>query len=170
MSPRPRAIGPAGTGARVIVGLLLLAIVLQGELTTRGINLASVAFGLAGIPAVVLALQWLRARRVSARLEATRPWHAALNMAVLAALYLTPWYAGPLAFTADAALYFYGASMLLAAWRGYAGCEVLAVSNWLLHRDDQIGCAVFAPVDYLERCRARGGRPVAGDGSSRLTG
>ncbi len=56
-----------------------------------------------------------------------------------------------LAFTSDAALLFYGASMLLAALRGYAGCEVLAVSNWLLGRDDQIGCAVFLPVDHLER-------------------
>lgn len=160
MSPRPRAIGQAGTAARVVVGLLLLAIVLEGELTTRGINPASLAFGLAGIPAVVLAWQWLRARRVPARLEATRPSHAALNMAVLAALYLTPWYARPLAFTADAALYFYGASMLLAAWRGYGGCEVLALSNWRLHRDDQVGCAVFYPVDYLERHRARDGRPT----------
>lgn len=49
-----------------------------------------------------------------------------------------------------AALIFYGTSMLLAA-RGYAGCAVLAVSNWLLRRDHQIGCAVFWPVDYLER-------------------
>lgn len=158
MSSRPRAIGPAGTAARVVVGLLLLGIVLQGELTTRGINPVSLAVGLAGIPAVVLTLQWLRVRRVSARLEATRPWQAALNIAVLAALYLTPWYARPLAFTADAALYFYGASMLLAALRGYAGCEVLALSNWLLHRDDQVGCAVFFPVDYLEQRRADGGR------------
>ena len=44
-----------------------------------------------------------------------------------------------------------GASMLLAALRGYAGCEVLAMSNWLLHRDDQIGCLVFSPIDQLER-------------------
>jgi hypothetical protein len=36
--------------------------------------------------------------------------------------------------TSDAALIFYGASMLLAALRGYAGCEVLAVSNWRLRR------------------------------------
>ena len=43
------------------------------------------------------------------------------------------------------------ASMLLAALRGYAGCEVLAVSNWLLRRDDQVGCAVFWPIDQLER-------------------
>jgi hypothetical protein len=40
--------------------------------------------------------------------------------------------------------------MLLAAARGYAGCEVLAISNWLLRRDDQLGCMVFAPVDLAE--------------------
>ncbi|MFL6272831.1 MAG: hypothetical protein ACJ75A_22355 [Actinomycetes bacterium] len=43
--------------------------------------------------------------------------------------------------------------MWLAAARGYAGCEVLAVSNWLLRRDDQIGCAVFWPIERLERQR-----------------
>jgi hypothetical protein len=41
--------------------------------------------------------------------------------------------------------------MLLAALRGDGGCEVLAVSNWLLRRDDQVGCMVFWPVDQLER-------------------
>jgi hypothetical protein len=46
---------------------------------------------------------------------------------------------------------FYGTSMLLAALRGYAGCEVLAASNWLLGRDDQVGCLVFSPIDHLER-------------------
>jgi len=50
---------------------------------------------------------------------------------------------------------FYGASMLLAAVRGDAGCEVLAVSNWLLGRDDQIGCLVFWPIDRAERRRTR---------------
>jgi hypothetical protein len=45
-------------------------------------------------------------------------------------------------------------SMLLAAPRSYAGCEVLAVPNWLLRRDDQVGCVLFAPVDALERRRA----------------
>ena len=50
--------------------------------------------------------------------------------------------------------------MLVAAAYGYAGCEVLAVSNWLLRRDDQIGCAVFWPVDTMEarvRTSAMGG-------------
>jgi len=53
--------------------------------------------------------------------------------------------------TSDAALLFYGSSMLLAAARGYAGCEVLAVSNWLLRSDDQVGCVMFWPVDETER-------------------
>lgn len=74
-----------------------------------------------------------------------------LNCAIFFALYLTPFYAPALAFTSDAALIFYGASMLLAAARGYAGCEVTAISNWLLHRDDQVGCVLFWPVDCLER-------------------
>jgi hypothetical protein len=76
---------------------------------------------------------------------------SALNVAVFAALFLTPWYAPSISFTSDVALVFYGTSMLVAGLRGYAGCEVLAVSNWLLRRDDQVGCLVFTPLDHLER-------------------
>jgi hypothetical protein len=79
-------------------------------------------------------------------LRATGPVAHALNVAVFVVLYL-------LEPTSDAALLFYGVSMWLAAARGYAGCEVLAVSNWLLRRDDQIGCAVFWPIDQLEQHR-----------------
>jgi hypothetical protein len=101
-------------------------------------------FGLLGFPAVLLALQWLHARRTRTPLHATGPVAHLVNLTVFGVLYL-------IEATSDAALLFYGASMLLAAARGYAGCEVLAVSNWLLRRDDQVGCAVFLPVDRLER-------------------
>ena len=74
-----------------------------------------------------------------------------INLAVFLALYLPE----P---TSDATLLFYGASMWLSALRGYAGCEVLAVSDWLLGRDDQVGCALFWPIDQLEHHRA-GQRP-----------
>jgi hypothetical protein len=47
----------------------------------------------------------------------------------------------------------------LAAARGYAGCEVLAISNWVLRRDDQIGCLVFGPVDTAERTRQQAVAP-----------
>ena len=52
--------------------------------------------------------------------------------------------------TVDAAALFYGASMLVAATRGAGGCEVTAISNLLLRRDDQVGCALFAPLDMAE--------------------
>jgi hypothetical protein len=40
--------------------------------------------------------------------------------------------------------------MLLAAARGFAACEMLAVWNLLRSRDDRIGCPIFSPVDHLE--------------------
>jgi hypothetical protein len=141
-----RGIGSLGTAARVAVGILLLSTVAWGHV--RGdFHPAQWALGLLGFPAVVLAGQWLRARRTPTRLRATGPAAHVLNLLVPVALYLTE-------ATSDATLVFYSASMLLAAVRGYAGCEVLAVPNWLLGRDDQIGCAVFLPIDHLERRQA----------------
>jgi hypothetical protein len=40
------------------------------------------------------------------------------------------------------------------------GCEVTAISDLLLHRDDQIGCALFGPIDLRERERTGVGHPV----------
>jgi hypothetical protein len=143
-----------GTGAQVLVGVALLGSVLQGQLDGP-FRPASWLLGLLAFPAVLLAWQWWRVRRRRPRLVATGPLGHGLNIAVFLALYLTPWYAPFLGFTSDAALLFYGTSMLLAALRGYAGCEILAVSNWLLRRDDQIGCVVFLPIDHFERHRLR---------------
>jgi hypothetical protein len=149
-APSRRKIGRVGMAARLLVGLVLLGSVLQGELAGP-LRPAAWLLGLVGLPAVLLGWQWWRAHQGRPRLAATGLVGHALNIAVFLALYLTPWYAPGLRFTSDAALLFYGASMLLAALRGYAGCEVLAVSNWLLRRDDQVGCVVFSPIDQLER-------------------
>jgi hypothetical protein len=62
-------------------------------------------------------------------------------------------------YTSDATWLWLGASVLLAAARGYAGCEVLAISNWLLRRDDTVGCLVFTPIDLAEK-GARDGGPA----------
>jgi hypothetical protein len=148
-APR-RRIGPLGTAIRALVGLGLLVSVILGH-AAGPFRPGSWALGLVGFPAVVLAWQRIRVRRAASRLAATGPVGHVLNLAVFLALYLTPSYAPALAFTSDAALIFYGASMLLAAVRGYGGCEALAISNWLLRRDDQVGCLLFLPVDLLER-------------------
>ncbi len=47
-------------------------------------------------------------------------------------------------------LLFGGVAQLLAAARGYAGCELFVVSNWLRRRDDQIACPVHSLVDAAE--------------------
>jgi hypothetical protein len=147
---RQRKIGLFGTIARIAVGALLVGSVAQGHLA-RGFHLSAWILGLVGFPALLVGLQWLRARRTPTRLEATGPVGHVLNLAVFLALYL-------LEPTSDATLVFYGASMWISALRGYAGCEVLAVSNWLLGRDDQVGCALFWPIDQLEHHPA-GQRP-----------
>jgi hypothetical protein len=122
---------------------------------------AAWALGLLGFPALLLGWQWLRTRRTPTRLQATGPVANVANIAVFLALYLTPDHAPALKVTSDATLIFYGASMLLAALRGYTGCEVLAVSNWLLGRDDQIGCLLFWPVDHAERRRTHARMPAS---------
>jgi hypothetical protein len=62
-------------------------------------------------------------------------------------------------YTGGAAALFYAATLLVAAGRGQPGCEVTVLPNWLLRRDDQVGCPLFAPLDAAEarrRPRRRG--------------
>jgi hypothetical protein len=155
---RRRQIGTIGTVARVLIGLFMLLYGLTGgrveTMSGRvrtGFDPLSVAIGVVAFPVALLAWQWLRARTAQTRYEATGPLATTINIAVFIALVLTPRYAPQLSFTSNAALVFYGASMLLAAARGYGGCEVLAISNWILRRDDQIGCLVLSPIDDYER-------------------
>jgi hypothetical protein len=155
---RPRHIGSVGTLARVLIGSLMLLYgllggrveVMHGQVRT-GFDPSSVAVGVIAFPALLLAWQWLRARTNPTRFQGTGPLATIINIVVFIALVLTPQYASALSFTSNAALVFYGASMLLAAARGYGGCEVLAISNWILRRDDQIGCLVLSPIDDYER-------------------
>ena len=146
---RSRAIGPAGTIARILLGGFLVGSVIEAEITD-GITPLLWVLGLLAFPGVLLVAQWVRARRGGGRLYAVGPVAHLITLAGFMALTLIPEYNRAIDVTGDAAVTFVGASMLLAAARGYAGCEVLAISNWLLRRDDQLGCIVFAPVDLAE--------------------
>lgn len=55
----------------------------------------------------------------------------------------------------QATLLFYGTAMIAAAVYGYAGCELFAFANRINGRDDEIGCAVFSPIDAVEAHVAR---------------
>ena len=137
-----RAIGPVGTIARVAVaaGLVATAFVV-GE-----VRWSEAVLGLVAFPAVQVLAHLIRLRFSLAPLQATGPVGHLVNCLVLGVLLVVP-------ATRDATVLWLAGSMLLAAWRGYAGCESLAVSNWLLRRDDQVGCVVFAPIDALEAQR-----------------
>jgi hypothetical protein len=150
MQQNGRELGSFGTAARLIVGSLLMGSVIHGQLMTH-IAPATWALGLLGFPALMLIWHGWRARRHPAPIVDAGPLISVLGVALFLALYLTWWYAPALAVTSDAALIFFGSSLLLAAFRGDAGCEILAVSNWLLRRHDQIACAAFFPIDALER-------------------
>jgi drug/metabolite transporter (DMT)-like permease len=150
-----RAIGPIGTAARLVAGLLLLGNVAYGQLVTQHVRPATWALGLLGFPALVLAWHVWRIRRHPAHFSYASPLSFALGALLFLALYFTWWYAPALSVTSDATLIFFGGTMVLTALRGYAGCEILTPSNWLLRRNDQIACAVFAPFDALDQRLAR---------------
>ena len=163
-----RHIGTIGTTVRVLLGLAFLVFGALGHSTVTasrrmiGIDLAhldlngaALAVGLIAMPAVTIAFQWLRPRRVESRLNETGPVAAMINIVVtLGIVIVTTYFVPAISFIGFGAVVFYGASMLLAALRGYAGCEVLAVSNWILRRDDQIGCLLLSPIDHMEQSPA----------------
>jgi hypothetical protein len=153
---RQRDIGVIGTAARIILGLDFVGSVVHGQLATHLVP-AAWALGLIGFPAITLAWHWWRIRRHPAPVHDTNPLSFILSLALPLSLYFTWWYAPNFSVTSDATLIFVGSSMVLAAVRAYAGCEILALSNWLLHRNDQIACAVFTPLDHLERRFGRHG-------------
>ena len=158
-----RQIGAVGTLVRVVLGAVLLifgvlggqVIVIGGQLRSH-VELVAFILGVVALPALLLGLQWLRIRLAPARLQATGPVATLLNILIFFALVSTPLNAPQLSYLGYAAFVFYGFSMLVAALRGYSGCEVLAISNWILHRDDQVGCLVLGPIDGAEQ-RLRGG-------------
>jgi hypothetical protein len=134
-----RAIGPAGIAARVAVGVTCIAL----ALFWRTPHWLDFALGLVVLPAVAIGLFAWRAHRHPARLDATGPVAHLANAVVFAPLFFLP-------ATAGAAFIFYGTSMLVAAARCSGGCEVTAIANAALGRDDQVGCVLFAPVDLTE--------------------
>lgn len=152
---KDKGLGPIGTMARFGLGLGLVGSVAHGQLATR-VVLAPWVLGLVGFTALVLAWHWWRIRHHPAPFRDTGPLSFTLSVALPLALYFTWWYAPTLSVTSDAVLIFVGLSMMLAALRSSAGCEILAFSNWLLGRSDQIACAILTPLDSLEQRHLRG--------------
>lgn len=138
-----RGIGPIGALTRITFGAGLALWGLFAEGSFLRIPARSVVFLTAGVGALVLVQLVMRAVDAPP-LRAT----GALGHVVSIVIYIALVTIEP---TRQAALLFYGASLVVAGARGYAGCEVTALTNWLLRRDDQVGCVVLGPIDALER-------------------
>jgi hypothetical protein len=136
---RTRQIGPIGTGARVAVGGALVA----SAFVIGEVRWSEAVLGLVIFPVVQILIHHLWRSASTAPLRATGPLGYLINCVLLLLLLIVP-------ATTDATVLWLAASLLLGAWQGYAGCESLAISNWLLRRDDQVGCLVFGPIDAVE--------------------
>jgi hypothetical protein len=164
---RRRRVGIAGTIARIILGGVLVGSVVWGH-ARSGPDPWAWLIGLGVMPALTIVWQRRRIRTDPTRLVwLTGPLGHVATLGVFMAMYLTSWYAPPISALSDAALIFYGTTMLVAAGRGYAGCEVLAISNWVLKRDDQVGCLLFEPIDGAVRLETRRVRRTSGRGTRR---
>ncbi len=149
---RKRAIGPIGTIEHFIMGPVLIYFGFNSPLEdiapVTSISLLpgywdDLFVGLIMLPLVMVVVQltwnWLK----NEPLKATGRMGFTINILITIILFYTPLHH---------AMWFYlGFSLLVAAIRGYAGCEVMAISNWVTGRNDQVGCVIFSPLDAIEK-------------------
>jgi hypothetical protein len=142
MQLKGRRIGPIGTTTRLVVaaGLFYLAFF---DGTSWGLEWYDAAVGFGILPAAVIAFGLAAHRHASGPVRFTGSAGTTANCLLLVALGVNP-------YTAGGAALFYGATLLVAAWRGHPGCEATVVSNAIFRRDDQIGCPLFSPIDEAE--------------------
>jgi hypothetical protein len=130
-----RRIGSWGTTSRLVLGVLFIYWALR-----QGVGWDDAIIGLVVFPAAVSLAVALRGPDARP-LRLVGPGGHALNILIWTVAFnlaLVP------------TLVFGGVTQILAATRGYAGCELFAVSNWLRQRDDQMACPVHSPIDALE--------------------
>ena len=145
MPVKGRAIGPIGTVTRLVAGMALITVAFVDWAQLRSLYSAflMVALGWLALPAGLVALVKLRGKD-KPPLNFGGPGAMLIQAALIAiALARVGWLSGGI-------LLFFGASLLLAAARGYAGCEILAVSNLMFYRRDVMGCVLFTPIDRLD--------------------
>ena len=150
---RSRQIGPVGTASRLVGGVAAILV----PLALWGATWWDWGAGLVGFPLLAAAAGATVASLDAAFAGPAQPagrgrWGVALALVALVLgsatglTYVTP-------VDATGVWIFLGISMLLAAAKGYGGCEVLAFPNAISGRRDTIGCVLFAPIDGSERWR-----------------
>ena len=149
MTTKKREIGPIGTAVRVVSGLGLLFLAGGASIASWDIEPQDALIGLIALPALAVGLGLAARRYAHGPIHFTGPLGVAINLAVIVALIGNE-------FTGGGATIFYSTTLLIAAGRGQAGCEATVISNWILGRDDQIGCPTLTPIDAAETHLRRG--------------
>ena len=161
MLSEPRTIGPIGTATRTVIGG---AITVLG-ITVHGIGWWDLVAALTVLPMLAIGVAalvntGLKRSAPTALARARSPWSGpqiAASVVVIAAVLAVGTVLTFVSPVNGVALYvFFGLSMLLAALRGYDGCEVLALPNLILRRQDALWCPLYTPIDA-----AAGRRPEA---------
>ena len=153
-----REIGPIGTASRAVGGAVALVV----PLIVWGSTWWGWAAGLLAFPLLAAGAGTAVAALYGREPARSRPigWGGALTLIVVvlggatASTYLTP-------VDGTGVWIFLGASMLLAAGKGYGGCEVLAFANAVNGRQDSIGCMLYAPIDKAEAMLGKRTRSAA---------
>jgi Family of unknown function (DUF6410) len=157
-----RQIGPLGTLARAGGGVvaIVVPVLLDGfSLIEAGVALIALPL-IASVTAPVIELSFRR--WAPAALRSRHAICSGSGCALIAVLVIAnAAIVAPTSANGNVTVWVWlGASMLVAAARGYGGCEVLAIPNLLTGRRDQIGCLLYTPIDRAEarqQRRARGG-------------
>jgi hypothetical protein len=152
-----RQIGPIGTTARIVVGIIfvLLAVV---DSPSSGFSWLDVGTLLVVFPLLTIAVAGIvnvvYARRGTPTVLSSAPrWSPAQATAVVGALVaITALTLTPLADPATLWL-FIGLSMLIAAVRGNSGCEIFEIPNMILRTNVATWCPIHTPIDNAERSR-----------------
>jgi hypothetical protein len=156
-----REIGPVGTIARIVGGAVAITvpIALHGfgwsEAVVAVLALPLVAA--AAAPLIMAVFRTLVPGALERRHAICSPPGCALIAVMVAANGLLVSLTGS---DGNVTLWVWlGASMLVAAGRGYSGCEVLAAWSLITGRRDRVGCILYTPIDAAE-ARVRGRRPT----------
>jgi hypothetical protein len=152
-----RQIGPVGTSTRIVGGAIAISL----PIALDGLDWSEAAVALLALPLIAM----IAAPVITAAFRALAPNALASRHGIcsapgcsLIAVMVAANDALAAASSANGSVTIWvwlGASMLLAAARGYAGCEVLAISNLITRRRDQIGCILYTPIDTAEARRRK---------------
>jgi hypothetical protein len=153
-----RAIGPIGTVIRFVIGtfIVVLAIV---DSPDRGAGWWDIGAAVIVLPLIAVgagALVRTEFTRIRSRIILTL---LAIAIVVILGTILT--FVTPA--NRVAIFLFFGISMVVAAARGYDGCEILALPKLILGRRIDLWCPLYTPIDTAEERR----RALTGEAEDR---